>query len=131
MLFECLNEENIVRAILSSHWDQKHERFSSDLFRGPGISVSRLVILSLEKLFEIFHKELDRLNLSPQNIVEWAGEINVGLLKDIGLNHKKNPTEITVISMPTDSNPAHAEIPQKLSKGLAKSIIKALKIHKN
>lgn len=131
MLSECLPDENIVRAILSSHWDPKHERFSSDLFRGPGISVSRLVILCLEKLFAIFHNELDKPNLSPPNIVEWAGEINVGLLQKVGLEHKPNPTNITVIPKPTEPNPAHAEIPQKLSKGLAKSIIKALKIHRH
>jgi hypothetical protein len=30
--------------------------------------------------------------------------------------------------MPTEGNPAHAEIPEKISTGLSKSIIKELKV---
>jgi len=56
---ECSSEESIVRAITSAHWDAVKNRYSSDLFKGEGTSVSRLAISTLEELFHIFHLQLD------------------------------------------------------------------------
>lgn len=122
---KCPPEENIVRAITSAHWDAKKNRYSSDLFKGEGTSVSRLAISSLEELFRIFHHQLDK---PPNKIVTSAGEINVGQLQSIGRSYTP-PTELTVVPRPTPENPAHAEIPQKISRGLAFKIINALVIH--
>jgi hypothetical protein len=129
MLHECLPNENVVRALRSSDWDPKHNRFSSDLFIGPDTSVSRLAILTLKRLFKIFHRDLDRYEKIPPWIVKWAGEINVGRLDAIGKNHKAKPTKIIVKPDPLSYNPAHGIIPGKLSKGLSKAIIKELVIH--
>ncbi len=126
---ECGLHENIIRALRSSDWDPKNKRFSSDVLKGPNTSVGRLIILPLNDLFEIFHRELDRLE-RPPNIVKWAGEINVGLLKHIGINYKNKPTKITVLPKPLISNPAHAEIPQKLSRPLCLKILEYLTIRK-
>lgn len=124
---ECLREENIVRAITSADWDAKNNRYSSDLFKGERKSVSRLSILALEELFRIFHRQLDKL---PDKIVVKAGEINVGHLQNIGRNHS-SPVVLTVVPDPIPDNPAHAEIPQKISRGLALKIIAALILHED
>ncbi len=129
-------EENIVRAIHFAWWDIEADRKSSSIFKGENISVSRLAILSLIELFPIFHRQLDT---SPNGKIVGAGEINVGNLQNIGREFVENPTEITVEEDPTKENPekrvvenpAHAEIPQKISRGLANKIIKELIFHKD
>jgi hypothetical protein len=125
----CPPEENVLRAIHSAHCDQARDRdrYSSDLFRGSETSVSRLSVLSIDKLFAIFHRELDS---PPANrLVVAAGEINVGRLQEIGREFRSNPTDLTVEEDPTETNPAHAVIPQKISKGLAREIIRSLIVH--
>jgi len=129
-------EENIVRAIHRTWWDIKDGRKSSSIFKGENISVSRLAILNLQELFPIFHRGLDT---SPSGIIIGAGEINVGHLQKIGREYVEKPIEIIVEEDPTKENPeknivenpAHAEIPQKISRGLAKKIIKELVFHKD
>lgn len=131
-------KENIVRAIHFAWWDVEANRKSSSIFKDSkgNISVSRLSILNLDKLFNIFHQQLDS---SPNGKIIAAGEINVGRLIEIGLEHKENPTYLTVEEAPIKKNkmkgevenPAHAEIPQKISKGLANRIIRELIFHKD
>ncbi len=65
---EISHEENIVRAIRFADWDEQKRHWSSQIFRGKNISVSRLLILNLEKLLKIFHKQLDR----PPNLHNWS-----------------------------------------------------------
>lgn len=102
---------------------------SSSLFKGSGISVSRLAILGMIELFAIFHEELDS---PPRNrFVVGGGEINIGRLQEIGRNYEPRPTELTVEEDPTERNPAHAEIPEDISKGLALVLIKALTLHRD
>jgi hypothetical protein len=50
-------------------------------------------------------------------------------LRSIGQNHKEAPVKLTVEIDPTEKNPAHAEIPHKITRGLAFKIIKELKLH--
>lgn len=125
----CISDEDIVRAIRSADYDEKRGRFSSGLFKGTETSVSRLTVLSLDNLFIIFHTELDRLEKDPPNKVKWAGEIKIATLQSIGENHRDAPTKLTVEADPTERNPAHAVIPQKITTGLAFRIIRALKVH--
>ena len=55
-----------------------------------------------------------------------AGEINVGELRQIGANHEI-PMVITVEEDPIlPDNPAHAVIPQKLSRGIRRKIAQKL-----
>ncbi|MFN0139365.1 MAG: hypothetical protein ACKVQW_04670 [Pyrinomonadaceae bacterium] len=124
---EVSHHENIVRAIHSAWWDIHANRGFSSVFKGQNNSVSRLSILNLTQLFEIFHTELDS---SPNGQIVGAGEINVGRLIEIGQQHIK-PIELTVEEAPLPENRAHAEIPQKISKGLANSIIRELSFHKS
>ncbi len=133
---ECSRGEDIVRAIRSSHWDESKQRWSSDLFRGPHTSVSRLRILSLSKIFDIFLEDLHR---PPVHRVVKAGQIKVGNLIDLGLDFQNNgkpaPRKISVEEAPIEGhpeytdNPAHAEIPQKLPRTLAFQIINRLELH--
>jgi len=133
---EVLSEENIVRAIHKAWWDEQENRKESSIFKGQNISVSRLSILNLDELFVIFHKQLDT---SPNGVIIGAGEINVRQLKEVGRNFTANPTELTVEVDPIKGdaekriveNPAHAEIPQKISRGLANKIIDELIFHRN
>lgn len=116
----------MLRAIHTAFWDKSRNRWTSEIFKGEKVSVSRLAILSIEALFAIFHSELDS---PPRNrYVVGGGEINVGNLQKIALNYLQ-PTELTVEEDPTEINPAHAEIPQNITKGLARKIIAALIIH--
>ena len=124
---ECPPEENVLRAIHSAHWDERKERYSSSLFKGSGTSVSRLSILSMVELFAIFHEELD--SPTSNQVVKSGGEINVGRLQQVGRGYQPRPTDLTVEEAPTETNHAHAEIPQNISKGLAFEIIRALTIH--
>lgn len=125
---EVPREENIVRAIHFAWWDRQADRgFAASIFKGPNNSVSRLSILGLVELFQIFHAELDK---SPHGVIVGAGEINVGRLKEIAENHTPS-LELTVLQAPLPQNPAHAEIPQNISRGLANSIIKELVFHED
>ncbi len=99
---------------------------SSSLFKGENISVSRLAVLPLDQLFEIFNRELVK---PPERSVVGAGEINVGRLQQIGREFT-HPLELTVEHDPQPGNPAHAEIPQRISKGLSKRIIDELALHR-
>jgi hypothetical protein len=122
---ECGPSENVVRAITTAHFDEVEGRIQSDLFVGPNTSVSRLAVLALSEIFEIFKRELEK---HPRRVL-MAGEINVGELQEIGSTHVEKPTTITVEEAGEPGNPAHAEIPQKLSRGLSKKIIDRLRRH--
>jgi hypothetical protein len=125
----CAGHEQIVRAIRSADYDEKKRRLSSGLFKGKEISVSRLSILPLNKLFLLFHSELDRQEKNPPTKVKWAGEMTVSTLESIGRNYEPAPTGLTVEADPTERNPAHAVIPQRITTGLAHRINRALTIH--
>jgi hypothetical protein len=122
---ECGEDEDVVRAITTAHWDPEEGRISSSLFKGEHISVSRLRILDLPLLMDLFDRELVR---PPERSVRGAGEIRVGRLKQIGREFQ-HPADLTVEQDPTPSNPAHAEIPQRISKGLSRRIVDALVLH--
>lgn len=115
---ECSREENILRAVCEAHWDGK--RFDSDLFANKGISVSRLAVASFQEICSIFRNTIK----AP---VVTTAEINVGHLQDIG-NSNIPPKILTVEEDPLENNRAHAEIPQRISPGLAKRIISVLKL---
>lgn len=121
----CSLDEHIVRAIQSAHGDPKHGRVSPNLFEGRNISVSRLSILPLRKIIAIFYKSLHH---PPRILLTGVGEISVETLHSIGLAYQK-PVNITVKIAPTRLNPAHAEIPQKITRGLARKIVKVLKLY--
>lgn len=117
MYSQCLaKEERVVRAILETHYDKATDRYSSDLFSDENISLSRLSVKPYDEIVEIFIYELDK----PKRSVVASGEISVDELQQIGIGHTDKPTNITVIPKPERLNTAHAEIPQKISKGLAK-----------
>jgi len=115
--------EDIVRAILTDKWDG--ERASPSLFRGQNISVSRLAVIPLADHWDMFRMRLEN---PPERRLKRIGEINVGYLQQIGRNYK-DPIELTVEPKPEDWNRAHAEIPQKVTKGLSRNIVAALKLH--
>lgn len=118
------DEEDIVRAICSDKFDG--EQLSPSLFTGAGTSVSRLTVTSLDDHWQLFQQHVSR---PPERRLELIGEINVGELQRLGRSFEANPTELTVEAKPEDWNPAHAEIPQKISRGLANRIIRNLIIH--
>jgi hypothetical protein len=118
-------EEDIVRAICTDKWDRDAQRASPSLFRGPDTSVSRLAVIPLADHWDLFRRHVER---PPERLLEVIGEINVGTLQKIGRDYE-TPVELTVEPQPEDWNPAHAEIPQKVSRGLATQIVRALRIH--
>jgi hypothetical protein len=114
--------EDIVRAVCSDKWDG--ERLSPSLFVGSHISVSRTFILPLEDHWEIFRRHVQK---PPERTLEMIAQIKVGKLRKIGQLHTP-PRELTVEACPLEWNPAHAEIPQKISRGLANAILPELKL---
>lgn len=119
---ECREEEDILRAITLAQWDIKHKRASSSLFRGPGTSVGRLVISSLDDLIEIFKS---RLHKPPKNSLLFAGKINIGTLKSTVRENDPEKTA-TVIAKPEEDYLAHAEIVERLPRGISKAIAQKL-----
>jgi len=117
-------KEDIVRAICTEAFD--NERLSSSLFKGENTSVSRLAIIPLHEHWEMFRKHVAK---PPQRQLLMIGEINVLRLQELGKTHEP-PSALTVEPRPEDWNPAHAEIPQKINRGLAKRINDALKLHR-
>jgi len=117
-------DEDIVRAIFTDKWDG--ERIAPSLFAGVNVSVSRLALISLSEHWDIFRKHLEK---PPERRLELIGEINVGKLQELGLGYQP-PINLTVEPKPEDWNRAHAEIPQKIPRGLATRIVKTLKRHR-
>jgi len=116
-------EEDIVRAICTDKWDG--ERLSPSLFVGEGTSVSRLSLVPLVDHWDLFRRYLEQ---PPERRLEMIGEINVGRLQELGRNYAP-PVELTVEPKPEDWNTAHAEIPQRITRGLANRIVPELRLH--
>lgn len=115
--------EDIVRAVCTDKWDG--ERLSPSLFVGENISVSRLAVVPLSDQWDLFRQYVQK---PPERWLELIAEINVGRLQTIGLS--QNPAiELTVEPKPVEWNPAHAEIPQKITRGLANKILTELTVH--
>ncbi len=116
-------EEDIVRAICTDKWDG--ERLSPSLFAGEGTSVSRIALIPLVDHWDLFRRYVEK---PPERRLELIGQINVGHLQAIGRGYA-TATELTVEPKPEDWNSAHAEIPQRITKGLANKILPELKLH--
>lgn len=117
-------EEDIARAICTDKWDG--ERLSPSLFTGEGTSVSRLALIPLPDQWDLFRLYVEQ---PPERRVELIGTINVGRLGEVGRTHA-TPVELTVEPRPVDWNPAHAEIPQRITRGLANRILHELNLHR-
>ena len=115
--------EDILRAVCTDKWDG--ERLSPSLFVGEHTSVSRLTLIPLADHWDLFRQYVEK---PPERRLELIAEINVGRLQDIGRAHKP-AVELTVEPKPEEWNPAHAEIPQKITRGLANRILPELKRH--
>jgi len=115
--------EDIVRAVCSDKWDG--ERLSPSLSVGENTSVSRLALIPLADHWDLFRQYVQQ---PPERRLELIAEIDVGRLQDIG--RERNPSvALTVEPKPVDWNPAHAEIPQRITRGLANKILPELKLH--
>jgi hypothetical protein len=117
--------EDILRAVCTNQWDAATQRLSPSLFKGENTSVSRLTITSLEDHWEVFRLTVER---PPDRRLELITQINVGALQKIGQKYQ-TPTNLTVEPKPERNNPAHAEIPQTITKGLSRVIVSALTRH--
>ena len=116
-------DEDIVRGVFTDKWDGT--RIAPSLFAGENVSVSRLAVISLADHWDMFRRYLEK---PPERRLELIGEINVGKLQKLGRDYQR-PIELTVEPKPEEWNRAHAEIPQKISRGLANKIVNALKRH--
>jgi hypothetical protein len=116
--------EEIVRAVCTDKWDG--ERIAPSAFMGPDTSVSRLAITPLDEHWELFLREVEK---PPERLLEVIAQIGVGRLGEIGRAYSP-PVTITVEAEPVESNPAHAVIPGKRSRGLANCIKDAVIVHR-
>ena len=123
----CTTDEDIARAICSNYYDESRDRISPSLFEGRDVSVGRLSVSPLQELICVFKRKVAR----PNRPLKIVGQINIGLLQSLGRRHKDNrekpiPVEITVVAKPEPEYLAHAEIPQKIPRGLARRIVDKL-----
>jgi hypothetical protein len=116
--------EDIVRAVCTDKWDG--ERLSPSLFVGANISVSRPAVIPLADHWDLFRQYVQK---PPERWLELIAQINVGHLQKIARSHSA-PVALTVEPRPVDWNPAHAEIPQNITRGLANKILPELTLHR-
>jgi hypothetical protein len=117
------SSEDIAKAICSDKFDAASGEVSASLFKGSGSSVSRLSLCPLEDTWDMFRYRVEK---PPQRTLERIGVINVGRLEKIGRDFKDNPTPLTVEAVPLEGYLSHAEIPQKITRGLSNEIVKNL-----
>ena len=116
-------EEDIVRAVCTDKWDG--DRLSPSIFVGQNISVSRLAVVPLADHWDLFRQYVES---PPERLLKLIAEINVGHLQEIG--RSRNPAvQLTVEPKPEKWNPAHAEIPQNITRGLANKLLPELRLH--
>ena len=86
----------------------------------------RLAISSFAEIVDVFR----RLVAKPDDPLCLVGEIRVGTLQEIGrakLDGKRRPAPLDIQVVPDpDPFPAHAVIPQTISRGIANKIVKRL-----
>lgn len=119
--------EDIAKAVCSDKFDAASGEVSASLFKGSGSSVSRLSLCPLEDTWEMFRYHVEK---PPQRTLERVGVINVGRLMEVGRYFEDKPTTLTVEALPLEGYLSHAEIPQKISRGLSNEIVKNLILKK-
>ncbi len=117
--------EDIAKAICTDKFDPATGEVSASLFKGSGSSVSRLVLCPLDDSWNLFRKRVEK---PPYRRLERIGVINVGRLAEIGRDFRDNPMILTVEAVPLNGYPSHAEIPQKISRGLSNEIVRSLSL---
>jgi hypothetical protein len=117
------HSEDIAKAICSDKFDPEAGIVSPSLFKGSGSSVSRLSICPRDETWDLFRYRVEK---PPQRTLTRIGIINVGYLAEIGRGFKENPTTLTVEPVPLDDYSSHAEIPEKISRGLSNEIVRNL-----
>lgn len=118
----CNPSEDLIRAVPEALYAPGDGRASTALFQHAGTSVSRLVVLPLERLWEIHLAELDK----PGNRLVALAQFNLGrvqlCLAEI------DGSSFTVVAKPTPSNPAHAEIQEGIASTPRRRILAVLKL---
>ncbi len=130
----CSPTEQVLRAICFTKYCAETDTISRSLFEGANVSVARLAISSFAEIVNVFR----RLVAKPDNPLCLVGEIGVGTLQAIGRTKtdgkgRPAPMNIQVVPEPDpdgDAFPAHAIIPQTISRGIANEIVKRLKRHR-
>jgi len=123
-------EEQVVRAVCTEHYDSDSGRISPSLYEGKETSVSRLAVIPLAGQWPTLAATVQKL---PGRRLEKLGELGVGQIEDIGANYTQNGNQaavtLTVVNDQTPQNPAHAIIPEKITKGLSRVLRQATVIH--
>lgn len=122
--------EQVVRAICTEHYDAESGRISPSLFEGVETSVSRLTVIPLAGQWPKLAATVQKL---PGRRLEKLGELSVAQIEDLGNAHTQNgkatPVTLTVVDDPTAHNDAHAIIPEKITKGLSRTMKDNAVIH--
>lgn len=123
---EVAASEDIAKAICLDKFDPATGQVSASLFKDQGCSVSRLSVCPLDETWDLFRQKVEK---SPLRTLQRIGVINVGKLQEIGTGFEKNPTSLTVVPVPLEGFLSHAEIPQKITRGLSNEIVRNLRVH--
>lgn len=119
--------EDIAKAVCLDEFDPLTGTVSASLFKDKGCSVSRLAICSREDTWELFRQRVEN---PPLRSLQRIGVINVGKLQEIGSAYESNPTSLTVEAVLLEGYLSHAEIPQKITRGLSNEIVRNLLIYR-
>jgi hypothetical protein len=82
----CDDSEHILRAITSDEISPQPDGtflIKPTAFEGANVSVSRLSVLSLEDIFKIFLRVVQKTNRQPPRFLKCAAELEVGALKHL------------------------------------------------
>ena len=122
-------DERIVRAVCTDKYDRAKGRISPSLMMGPDTSVSRLKLVLLTDHWELFRSHVQK---PPERILELLGEIQIGLLQDLGSAYTPvHSIRVEAVPDPRWTPPeAHAEIKGSLTRGLANTVVKAMSYHR-
>jgi hypothetical protein len=96
--------EDIAKAVCSDKFDDVTEQVSPSLFKGAGISVSRLSICPLEETWNLFRQRVAK---PPARTLKRIGVLNAGRLAEMGRCFEPNPTMLTMEPMPKDGFPIY------------------------
>lgn len=124
---EIAASEDIAKAICLDKFDPATGQVSASLFKDQGCSVSRLTVCPLNESWDLFRQKVEK---PPLRTLQRIGVINVGKLREVGAGFKNNPTSLTVVPVPLEGFLSHAEIPQKITRGLSNEIVKNLSVRK-
>lgn len=118
------SSEELLRAICEPHhFDPKHKRASTRLFRGREVSLNRLKVWAYDQICSFYNETLT----TPSKKFIGTAKLTCGDIEQVGNQHD---LELYVVEDANRRNPSHAIIPVAISsRKIAYSLLKRCEFH--